>query len=196
MKRPETTNSNPKVVGDTPPLAWGRHGNVIAVPEGAGGWRVSWRRLGVRGGSPSVVYEAGRPLILPLDATHEQLVERVGARPGRYRLDLVDARGRPVTGAEPAYSQVDAPIALPGPVPGSAPAPARAPAASPTAAAGEGAPDPAPAADTAEQREARLLACIEHLTTVHAEMMALLSRQVAMLLERLACEPPRAPDDQ
>jgi hypothetical protein len=52
------------------------------------------------------VYEGGRPLILPIEATADELIERVNGRPGRYRLDAVDEAGRPVK-ATPAYTVIE-----------------------------------------------------------------------------------------
>jgi hypothetical protein len=88
------------------PLAWGQHGDPISVPEDAAGWRVRRLKPGSGGGAPEVVYEAGRPLILPIDATPDELVERVNGRPGRYRLDAVDDAGKPVK-ATPAYTVIE-----------------------------------------------------------------------------------------
>lgn len=89
------------------PLAWGQHGDPIDLPADAAGWRVRRHKLGDRGGPPEVVYAKGRPLLLELDATVEELIARVGGKPGRYRLDAVDDGGRPVKAA-PAFAVVDA----------------------------------------------------------------------------------------
>lgn len=90
----------------TPPLAWGQHGDPIELPAEAAGWRVRRHKLGDRGGAPEVVYSHGRPLLLDLDTTVEELIERVGGKPGRYRLDAVDDAGKPVK-AVPAFAVID-----------------------------------------------------------------------------------------
>jgi hypothetical protein len=99
-------------VDDGFPLAFNLQGDPIEVPEEAVGWRVRRLKAGDKGGAPELVYDNGRPLILPLEATAEELIERVAGRPGRYRLDPVDSSGKPVRGGVPAYSLVEA-TALP-----------------------------------------------------------------------------------
>ena len=92
------------------PLAFGQHGDPVEVPTDAAGWRVRRHKLGDRGGPPEVVYNGGRPLVLDLDAGVEELIDRVGGKPGRYRLDAVDETGRPVK-AMPAFAVIDRPMA-------------------------------------------------------------------------------------
>src|SRR5262249_47856119 len=92
-----------------PPLAWGQHGDPVELPKEAVGWRVRRHKIGDRGGAPELIYENGRPLILELEATAEELVDRVGGKTGRYRLDRVDQHGRPVKAA-PAYAVIERPI--------------------------------------------------------------------------------------
>ena len=93
----------------TLPLAWGQHGDPIEVPPEAAGWRIRRHKLGDRGGPPELLYGNGRPLVLDLDASVDELIERVGGRPGRYRLDAVDEGGKPVK-APPAYAVIDRPL--------------------------------------------------------------------------------------
>jgi hypothetical protein len=89
------------------PLALGMNGEPIDVPKDAVGWRVSWRKHNERGGSPSLVYFKGRPLILALTATADDVVAAVSGRPGRYRLDPVDRFQRLIKDATPAYSVIE-----------------------------------------------------------------------------------------
>jgi hypothetical protein len=103
----ETANEEQDEAGACYPLGFSLQGDPIDVPEGAVGWRVRRLRAGDKGGAPELVYENARPLVLPLEATPEELIERVGGRPGRYRLDPVDSNGRPLRDSVPAYALID-----------------------------------------------------------------------------------------
>ena len=78
------------------PLGFDGDGNRIAVPDGARAFRVS-----------RAVYdlETGRPLVLPLDATLDDLLDRV-YEPIRYRLEFVDGDGHVIRGAQVALTAV------------------------------------------------------------------------------------------
>lgn len=73
-------------------LAIDSDGEPIEVPPHIVGWRL--RRLQPDGrGRPELVHDAlGRPVVLTVDATFEELRDLAG--PGRYRLDPLDASGR------------------------------------------------------------------------------------------------------
>jgi hypothetical protein len=76
------------------PLAHDENGLPLEVPSTAAGWLV--RRHGGGKGRPAAVYDAdGRPLIVALDATAEDL-RNAGCRPGPHRLDAVDDRRHPM----------------------------------------------------------------------------------------------------
>jgi hypothetical protein len=84
-------------------LAHDARGGALSVPARAAGWRV--RRMEPHG-PPQVAYgRNGRPLRLALAATAHDLHREV-RRPGRYRLDLLDARGRALPRAQPAFAQI------------------------------------------------------------------------------------------
>jgi hypothetical protein len=69
------------------PLANDEEGNVVEVPALAVGWLVR-RHSGGRG-RPGVVYDrGGRPLVVPLEATADDL-RAAGCAPGSYRLDAI-----------------------------------------------------------------------------------------------------------
>jgi hypothetical protein len=69
------------------PLANDEEGNVVEVPAPAIGWLV--RRHGGGRGRPGVVYDrGGRPLVVPLDATGDDL-RAAGCGAGAYRLDAL-----------------------------------------------------------------------------------------------------------
>src|SRR6266540_6790528 len=69
------------------PLANDEDGMPIEVPTQAVGWLV--RRHGGGRGRPGTVYDReGRPLIVPLDATADEL-RAAGCGPGSYRLDAL-----------------------------------------------------------------------------------------------------------
>ncbi len=91
-------------------LAFNINGEAFEVTEDATGWRV--RRMRAKG-SPEVVYgKDGLPLILPIDAEHDDLRSEVTVS-GRYRLDLVDQNNRAIADVPSGYVQVnlDAPMA-------------------------------------------------------------------------------------
>lgn len=101
------TETDQTVGSEHYPLAWNQHGDPIDLPPDAAGWRVRRHKIGSLGGAPELVYDGARPLILPLDATAEDLIDRVGAKVGRYRLDAVDEAGRPIKNVHPAYAVVE-----------------------------------------------------------------------------------------
>jgi hypothetical protein len=89
------------------PLAWSQSGDPIELPENATHWRV--RRLlgGAKGGAPEVVYGPdGLPLVVERNATADDFAEAVDRRPGKYRLDALDAGRKPIAGVAPAYVMV------------------------------------------------------------------------------------------
>ncbi len=84
------------------PLAHDENGAPLDVPGTAHGWLVR-RHAGGRG-RPAAIYDAdGRPLVVPLDATAQELGSH-GCRPGVYRLDAVDSARRNLGVA--AYTEV------------------------------------------------------------------------------------------
>lgn len=96
------------------PLAHDLLGNPVTVPEQAISWRV--RRQTGRQGRPGFVYAPnGAPLVVPLDATADDL-RVAGCGSGTYRLDALDDKGRPVgvtafTEIPPENDEVPAPAA-------------------------------------------------------------------------------------
>src|SRR5947207_332217 len=87
------------------PLAFDHDGNPIAIPEGAVAWRV--RRGGGRRGRPRPVFDqdTGRQVEVELNATIDDLID-AGCKPGRYRLELVDAEGRLLPAAPAAILEI------------------------------------------------------------------------------------------
>ncbi len=84
------------------PLAHDESGRPLDVPPTAIGWLVR-RHAGGRG-RPGAVYDGdGRPLVVPLDATLDDLRGQ-GCPAGSYRLDAVDATRRPLGVA--AYTEL------------------------------------------------------------------------------------------
>jgi hypothetical protein len=84
------------------PLAHDESGLPLDVPPTATGWLVR-RHAGGRG-RPGAVYDGdGRPLVVPLDATLEDLRGQ-GCPAGSYRLDAVDGTRRPLGVA--AYTEL------------------------------------------------------------------------------------------
>lgn len=74
-------------------LAINEDGEPFAVPPQVKGWRA--RRIPSRG-RPKLIHDRGKPLIIPVDATHTDLLSAAG--PGRYRLEAVDEHRRKVEG--------------------------------------------------------------------------------------------------
>jgi hypothetical protein len=86
------------------PLGHDAQGQPIDVPERAAAWRVR-RHAGGRG-RPGLVYgRDGTPLVVPITATAEDL-RAEGAGGGTYRLEALDAEGRPLAGTI-AVTQLD-----------------------------------------------------------------------------------------
>lgn len=84
-------------------LAFNANGEAFEVPANVTAWRV--RRMKPRG-APELVYGSdGRPLIVPIEATIDDLREAVGSA-GKYRLDPVNDDGKCVEAVPPAYVQV------------------------------------------------------------------------------------------
>lgn len=83
-------------------LAHDDEGMPVEVPPMAAGWLV--RRHGGGKGRPGAVYDRdGRPLVVPLDATAGDL-RALGCKASAYRLDAVDAGGKPL--GVTAYTEV------------------------------------------------------------------------------------------
>jgi hypothetical protein len=88
-------------------LAFDEDGQRFQVPATVTRWRVRRFNQPGRPGGAQVVYgEDGLPLFLDVDATPEEFREAVGGKPGRYRLDGLDAQGRIVEGVPPAYLMI------------------------------------------------------------------------------------------
>lgn len=84
-------------------LAFNANGEAFEVPANVSGWRV--RRMKPRG-APELVYgEDGRPLVVAIEATIDDLRDAVGTA-GKYRLDPVNDDGKCVDSVPPAYVQV------------------------------------------------------------------------------------------
>ncbi len=84
-------------------LAFNANGEAFDVPANVTGWRV--RRMKPRG-APELVYGAdGRPLMVPVESTIDELRDAVGTA-GKYRLDPVNDDGKCVEDLPPAYVQV------------------------------------------------------------------------------------------
>src|SRR5689334_21220584 len=73
-------------------LAIDQDGEPFAGPDNVAGWRVRTAPDGR--GRPGLRYKHGKPLIVPVDASHADLAAAAGT--GRYRLDAVDASGHAV----------------------------------------------------------------------------------------------------
>src|SRR5262249_33693409 len=102
-------------------LAYNMNGEPFDVPPTMSAWR--GRKLKPPG-APGVVYgRDGWPLFLPMDADVEDL-RREASGEGRYRLDPVDDRNRPVPNTQASYVCVPALERAAGPTapPASAPA--------------------------------------------------------------------------
>src|SRR5262249_26345426 len=86
-------------------LAFNINGEPFDVPPAMAAWRV--RKLKPKG-APEVVYgHDGLPLFLALDADIEDL-RREASGEGRYRLDPVDERNRPLPNTQASYVCVHA----------------------------------------------------------------------------------------
>jgi len=84
-------------------LAFNANGEAFDVPANVTAWRV--RRMKPRG-APELVYGSdGRPLMVPIEATIDDLREAVGTA-GKYRLDPLNDDGKCVEAVPPAYIQV------------------------------------------------------------------------------------------
>src|SRR5512140_3789565 len=88
-------------------LAFDEDGEPFDVPPQVAGWRV--RRAADGRGRPALLHgrggRKGKPLIVPVNATHAELLAAAG--PGKYRLLAVDEHWRKVAGV---------PVALTGPL--------------------------------------------------------------------------------
>jgi hypothetical protein len=85
-------------------LAFNINGEAFEVPANAAAWRV--RRMRNKG-APEVVYgRDGLPLVVPISAQMEELRAEIDTT-GRYRLDLIDADSKTITGAPSGYVQVN-----------------------------------------------------------------------------------------
>lgn len=86
------------------PLANNEDGYPFEVPIEATGWLI--KRHGGGKGRPTLIYgRDGRPLVVPMSATVEDLRAN-GCEAGLYRLEGVDAERKPVTACSVAYVQV------------------------------------------------------------------------------------------
>jgi hypothetical protein len=144
----------------TYPLAWSAQGEPMDVPDEAVAWRVRRHKIGAQGGAPEVVWSQGKPLVLGLEATLEELIERVDGKPGRYRLDPIDDTGKPLKAAPSAYAVIEKQIDL---------TPAEQPAAAPRVD---------PVLTLLERKEQQ----IEHLTTKLTEIASALAAQQAPMM--------------
>ncbi|MGH9883892.1 MAG: hypothetical protein ACREBE_00065 [bacterium] len=94
-------------------LAFNEHGQRIAVLDDVKEWRVRLFKNPDKPGTCSVVYgEDSLPLHLDVHTTAEEFREAVGHRPGKYRLDGVDAQGNPVPGMPPVYLVINGPASV------------------------------------------------------------------------------------
>ena len=91
-------------------LAHNARGGALSVPARAAGWRV--RRMEPHGPLKAAYGRNGRPVRLALAATAHDLHREV-RRPGRYRLDLIDARGKALPRVQPAFAQIPEGTACP-----------------------------------------------------------------------------------
>ncbi len=83
-----------------PPLAFTKDGEPFEVHDDAVAWRIC--KMANRG-KPAVVMTQNGPLLLPIDATGDDLARLV--HPGKYRLDPVDDEGAALQ-TQPAYAVV------------------------------------------------------------------------------------------
>src|SRR5262245_55119844 len=91
-------------------LAFDVNGEPFELPAMAAFWRVRrFRNVGSRG-APEVVFgRDGLPLVLPIDIELGEFRDQVEGVPGRYRLDPIDERHKPVNGVPAAYVQIAEP---------------------------------------------------------------------------------------
>ncbi|MBA3458556.1 MAG: hypothetical protein H0T46_01235 [Deltaproteobacteria bacterium] len=88
-------------------LAYNVNGEPFEVSDKVTDWRVKGLRAGR--GAPAIAYARdGRPLTVPVDATHDDLREELDVS-GRFRLDPIDENGKVVEGVPAAYVQVTLP---------------------------------------------------------------------------------------
>jgi hypothetical protein len=91
-------------------LAFDANGEPFDLPATAAYWRVRrFRNIGARGGPEVVFGRDGSPLILPIDTDLAEFRAQTEGVPGRYRLDPLDERQRPVGGLPAAYLQISEP---------------------------------------------------------------------------------------
>ncbi len=91
-------------------LAFDANGEPFELPATAAYWRVRrFRNVGARGGPEVVFGRDGSPLILPIDTGLADFRDQTEAVAGRYRLDPLDERHRPVSGLPAAYLQIAEP---------------------------------------------------------------------------------------
>jgi hypothetical protein len=96
-------------------LAYDENGQHFQVSATAARWRTRrFNNPGKPGGAQVVYGDDGLPLYLDIEATSEEFRDAVGGIPARYRLDAVDANGRPVDGMPPAYLVINGPATASG----------------------------------------------------------------------------------
>src|SRR5262245_61859213 len=86
-------------------LAVNQHGETFVVGTDATHWMVRRMSDVPRGGPVATWTRDGRPIVIPIEATLAQfhaILREHGCAPGKYRLDPLDAAGRPTKGT-PAY---------------------------------------------------------------------------------------------
>jgi hypothetical protein len=93
-------------------LAYDLNGDLINLPSSAQWWRVRrFRNPGMRGAPEVVLDKDGAPLVMPVDTGFVDFRELVDAVPGRYRLDPLDERRKPVANVAAAYVSLEGPRA-------------------------------------------------------------------------------------
>jgi hypothetical protein len=87
------------------PLAWDQNGERFDVPSNADCWRI---KRSIRRGPAEILYDrvTGTPLRIALNATIDDLARVVGYQPGRYRLELLDRRGRAIKDTPTAVVEI------------------------------------------------------------------------------------------
>lgn len=92
-------------------LAFDEHGQHFHVPDEVVWWRIRrFNQPGKPGGAQVVYGDDSLPLFLDVNTTAEEFREAVGGIPGRYRLDGVDVRKRPVNDVPPVYLVINGPV--------------------------------------------------------------------------------------